>query len=76
MAPPFKTCEVEIIYGQGISKLGEIVDLAVQADIIHKAGAWFSYNNNKIGQGRENTKEFLRNNPELCAEIEAKVRAL
>ena len=76
VAPPFKTCEVEIIYGQGISKLGEIVDLAVQADIIHKAGAWFSYNNNKIGQGRENAKEFLKNNPELCQEIEAKVRAL
>ena len=76
VAPPFKTAEVEIIYGVGISKLGEIVDLAVAADIIHKAGAWFSYEGNKIGQGRENTKEFLKNNPELLAEIEAKVRAL
>lgn len=76
VAPPFKTAEVEIIYGQGISKLGEIVDLAVNANIINKAGAWFSYNGNKIGQGRENAKEFLKNNPELMAEIEQKVRAL
>ena len=76
VAPPFKTAECEIIYGQGISKLGEIVDLAVEADIIHKAGAWFSYEDNKIGQGRENTKEFLKNNPEIAAEIEAKVREL
>ena len=76
VAPPFKTAECEIIYGEGISKLGEIVDMAVDADIIHKAGAWFSYQDNKIGQGRENTKEFLRNNPEIAAEIEAKVREL
>ena len=76
VAPPFKTAEVEIIYGTGISKIGEVVDLAVSADIIHKAGAWFSYEGNKIGQGRENTKEFLKNNPELLAEIEEKVRAL
>ena len=76
VAPPFKTAEVEIIYGQGISKLGEIVDLAVNANIINKAGAWFSYNGNKIGQGRENAKEFLKANPEICSEIEAKVRAL
>ena len=76
VAPPFKTAEVEIIYGLGISKIGEVVDLAVSADIIHKAGAWFSYEGNKIGQGRENTKEFLKNNPELLAEIEEKVRAL
>lgn len=76
VAPPFKTAEVEIIYGQGISKLGEIVDLAVNANIINKAGAWFSYNGAKIGQGRENAKEFLKNNPELMAEIEQKVSAL
>ena len=76
VAPPFKTAEVEIIYGQGISKLGEIVDLAVNANIINKAGAWFSYNGNKIGQGRENAKEFLKANPEICSEIEATVRAL
>ncbi len=76
VAPPFKTAEVEIIYGLGISKIGEVVDLAVAADIIHKAGAWFSYEGNKIGQGRENAKEFLKNNPEVLAEIEEKVRAL
>lgn len=76
VAPPFKTAEVDIIYGQGISKLGEIVDLAVQANIVNKAGAWFSYNGNKIGQGRENAKEFLKNNPEIAKEIEDKVRAL
>ena len=74
VAPPFKTAEVEIIYGEGISKLGEIVDLAVKYDIINKSGAWFSYNGTKIGQGRENTKEFLKQHPEVAAEIEQKVR--
>ena len=62
--------------GKGISKIGEIVDMAVNADIIHKSGAWFSYEGNKIGQGRENAKEFLLNNPEVAKEIEDKVRAL
>ena len=76
VAPPFKTAEVEIIYGKGISRIGEIVDMAVKADIIHKAGAWFSYEGNKIGQGRENAKEFLENNPEMLKEIEEKVIAL
>ena len=76
VAPPFRTAEVEIIYGKGISKLGEVVDLAVKHEIINKAGAWFSYNGTKIGQGRENTKEFLKNNPEVLAEIEEKVRAV
>lgn len=73
VAPPFKTAEVEIIYGKGISRIGEIVDMAVNADIIHKSGAWFSYNGTKIGQGRENTKEYLLNNLDLCQEIEKKV---
>ena len=76
VAPPFKTAEVDIIFGKGISKLGEIVDLAVAADIIQKSGAWFSYDGNKIGQGREKAKEFLLNNPEIAKEIEDKVRAL
>ena len=76
VAPPFRTAEVEIIYGKGISKLGEVVDLAVKHEIINKAGAWFSYNWTKIGQGRENTKEFLKNIPEVLAEIEEKVRAV
>ena len=76
VAPPFKTAEVDIVYGKGISKIGEIVDMAVNADIIHKSGAWFSYEGNKIGQGRENAKEFLLNNPEVAKEIEDNVRAL
>lgn len=76
VAPPFKTAECDIIYGEGISKLGEIVDLAVEADIIHKSGAWFSYNDEKIGQGRENAKEFLRNNPDIMEEIEKQIREL
>ncbi len=74
VAPPFKNAEVEIIYGEGISRLGEIVDLAVQSDIILKSGSWFSYEGNKIGQGRENVKEYLNQNPEIAAEIEAKIR--
>ena len=76
VAPPFKTCEVDIIYGKGISKTGEIVDLAVNNNIINKAGAWFSYNGNKIGQGRENAKEFLANNPEICNEIVLKLKEI
>lgn len=76
VAPPFKTAEVEIIYGEGISRLGEIVDLAVKYDIINKSGAWFSYNGTKIAQGRENTKEYLKNNPEILTEIEEKVKAI
>lgn len=76
VAPPFKTAEVEIIYGEGISRLGEVVDLAVKYEIINKSGAWFSYNGTKIAQGRENTKEYLKNNPEVLKEIEEKVIAL
>ncbi len=76
VAPPFKTAECDIIYGKGISKLGEIVDLAVEANIINKSGAWFSYDGNKIGQGRENAKEFLKNNPEIANEIENKIREI
>ena len=73
VAPPFKTAECDIIYGKGISRIGEIVDLAVEAGIINKSGAWFSYEGNKIGQGRENAKEFLLNNPEIAKEIEDKI---
>ena len=76
VAPPFKTAEVEIIYGEGISRLGEVVDMAVKYEIINKAGAWFSYEGTKIGQGRENTKEYLKNNPEVLEEITAKVVAI
>lgn len=74
VAPPFKTAEVEIIYGEGISHLGEVVDLAVSLDIINKSGSWFSYNETKIGQGREAAKDYLKNNPEVLAEVEEKVR--
>ena len=76
VAPPFKTAEVEIIYGEGISRLGEVVDLAVKYEIINKSGAWFSYNGTKIAQGRENAKEYLKNNPEILKEIEEQVIAV
>ncbi len=75
VAPPFKEAEFDIMFGKGISKEGDILDLAVQNDIVNKAGAWFSYNGDKIGQGRENTKLFLTNNPDIMLEIETKVRA-
>ncbi len=75
MAPPFKMVEFDIMYGEGISKIGEIIDLGVQADIIDKSGAWYSYKDEKIGQGRENTKQFLKDNPELLSEIEGRIRS-
>ena len=74
MAPPFKTCGVDIIYGEGVSKNGEIVDLGVEAKILEKSGAWYSYNGEKVGQGKENVKEWLRKNPEIAKQIEDKVR--
>lgn len=74
VAPPFKQVEFEIMYGEGISKLGEIVDLGVKANIIEKAGSWFSYNSQRIGQGKENAKEYLRENPKVAEELEAKIR--
>ena len=74
VAPPFKTASVEITYGEGISKEGEIIDLAVSADILEKSGTWYSYNNEKLGQGKENVKTLLKNNSKLCKELEDKVR--
>ena len=74
VAPPFKKAEFDIMFGEGISKLGEIIDLAVDYGIIKKAGSWFSYGDTKIGQGRDAVKDFLTSNEEVCAEIEAKVR--
>ncbi len=74
VAPPFRIAEFDIIYGLGISKVGCILDVATDMDIIKKAGAWFSYNDDKIGQGRDKAKEFLEQNPEILAEVEAKVR--
>ncbi len=74
VAPPFKEVEFDIMYGEGISREGELLDLAVEMEIVQKAGAWFSYNETRIGQGRDNTKEYLKNNPEIMAEIEEKLR--
>lgn len=75
VAPPFKTVDFDIMYGEGISKTGELVDLGVKSGIVEKAGAWFSYNGEKIGQGRENAKKFLKENPQIADEIEMKIRA-
>ena len=74
VAPPFKTAEFDMLFGEGISKMGEIIDCAVEYDIIKKSGSWFSYDDKKIGQGRDKVKEFLKQNPDLCSEIEEKVR--
>ena len=75
VAPPFKVVEFDIMYGQGISKTGELVDLGSKADIVEKSGAWYSYKGEKIGQGKENAKEYLSNNPKEAAEIEMAIRA-
>jgi len=74
VAPPFKVIEFDIMYGEGVSKTGELLDLGQKAGIIEKSGSWFSYNSERIGQGRENAKTFLREHPELAAEIEKKIR--
>ncbi len=74
VAPPFRECEFDIMYGEGISKMGEIIDIGVENKIVEKAGAWFSYRGERLGQGRENAKNSLRDNPELCARVETEVR--
>lgn len=74
VAPPFRECEFDIIYGEGISKLGEIIDLGVDKKVVEKSGAWFSYKGERLGQGRDNSKNTLRENPEMCARAEAEVR--
>ncbi|EYS92037.1 protein recA [Bartonella bacilliformis str. Heidi Mejia] len=74
LAPPFKQVEFDIIYGEGISKLGELIDLGVKVGIVEKSGAWFSYNSQRLGQGRENAKQFLREHTEIAAEIETALR--
>ncbi len=74
VAPPFKVATVDIMYGEGVSYEGELVDLAAEVDVIEKSGAWYSYNGEKIGQGKENAKIFLKNNPEVAAEVEAQIR--
>ena len=75
VAPPFREAEFDIVYGEGISKAGNILDMAVNMDIIEKSGSWFSYDGNRIGQGRENVKKYLKENPEVLADVEQKVRA-
>ena len=74
MAPPFKMVEFDIMYGEGISKMGELIDLGTKAGLIEKSGSWFSYNSIRVGQGRENAKQFMRDNPEIAEEIETQIR--
>jgi recombination protein RecA len=75
VSPPFKQAEFEILYGEGISRMGEIIDLGVQHGIVDKAGSWYSYGDDRIGQGKENVREFLRNHPEMAEEIEGRIRS-
>lgn len=74
VAPPFKLAEFDIIYGEGISKVGDLLDLGVELDIVDKSGAWYSYQDERIGQGRENAKTFIKEHPETAADIEQKIR--
>jgi recombination protein RecA len=74
VAPPFKQVEFDIMYGQGVSKVGEILDLGVKAGLVEKSGAWFSYDSVRIGQGRENAKQYLKDNPEMANRIESAIR--
>ena len=74
MAPPFREAVFDILYGEGISREGEIIDLGVEHKIVEKSGAWYAYNGEKIGQGKDNAREFLSEHPEMAAEIEAKIR--
>ena len=76
VAPPFRVAEFDILYGKGISRVGEVLDFAIMLDVIKKSGSWFSYNGEKLAQGKDNVKKILEDNPEFCAEIEAKIREL
>jgi recombination protein RecA len=75
VAPPFRQAEFDIVFGEGISKVGEIIDMGVELGIVQKSGSWFSYDSNKLGQGRDAVKQLLIDNPELATEIENKIRA-
>ncbi|MGB1464577.1 MAG: hypothetical protein ACPG8C_07315, partial [Parvibaculales bacterium] len=75
VAPPFRVVEFDILYGEGISKMGELIDLGVKANVVEKSGSWYSYGSQRIGQGKENTRKFLIENPDMAAEIEEKIRA-
>ncbi|TAN76360.1 MAG: DNA recombination/repair protein RecA, partial [Magnetospirillum sp.] len=74
LAPPFKVVDFDIMYGEGVSKMGELIDLGVKANVVEKSGAWFSYNSTRVGQGRENAKTYLKEHPEMAAEIEGAIR--
>jgi recombination protein RecA len=74
VAPPFKQVDVDIMYGEGISKEGSLIDMGTEMDIVNKSGAWYSYNSERLGQGRENAKQYLKDNPKISAEIEKKIR--
>ncbi len=74
MAPPFRQVEFDIMFGEGISKTGELIDLGVQAGFVEKSGAWFAYDGQRIGQGRENAKQFMKDNPEIAAKLEKAIR--
>jgi recombination protein RecA len=74
VAPPFKQVEFDIMFGEGVSKMGELIDLGVKAGIVDKSGAWFSYDSQRLGQGRENSKQFLRDNPDIANKIETSIR--
>ena len=76
VAPPFKTAEFDILYGKGISRSGEIIDYAIQLDIIKKSGSWFSYEGERIGQGKDNVRKLIESKPEFLAELDAKIRAM
>ncbi len=75
MAPPFKVIDFDFMYGEGISKMGELIDLGSKIGVVEKSGSWFSFDSQRIGQGREQAKQFLRENPEMATAIEAKIRA-
>ena len=75
LAPPFRESEFDILYGVGISKEGDLLDLAVAHNMVEKSGAWYSYNGERIGQGRENSRTFLRDNPDICAKLDKEVRS-
>ena len=75
LAPPFKKAEFEILYGEGISRLGELIDMGVEYDMVNKAGSWYSYNDERIGQGKENARAYLLENPEMANEIDQRLRA-
>ena len=74
MAPPFRQVEFDIMYGEGVSRVGELIDLGVKAGVVEKSGAWFSYDSQRLGQGRENAKAFLKANPDMSAKIETAIR--